>query len=45
MKKFSERFEENYKNTLRYDVDNFKQACINLYNSINDWLIKVINTL
>jgi len=43
-KPFSERFEENNKNTLRYDIVNFKRACKGVWDTINDWLIKCINT-
>lgn len=45
-KPFDKRLkDEKHKNTLSYDIDIFKKACKNLYDSINDWLIKYINTL
>ena len=44
-KPFSERFEKNNKDTLRYDLNELKRSCKALYDSINDCLIKIINAI
>lgn len=41
-KTIREKLEYNHKNTLRYEIDELKSACIGLYNSVNEWLMKTL---
>lgn len=41
-KEILKKIEEAEKNTLLHDLRTLKHACVDLYNSLNEWLIKAL---